>query len=165
MPTMIALDYYHGREAEPFTFYRIPKALFTDQRFRHISAEAKVLYGLFLDRMSLSVKNGWMDAEDRVFIYFTLEDAIKQLCCGHTKAVALFSEVEKVGLIERKKQGQGKPTKIYVKNFITGGEVQTSQKRMLVILIRIILNGTILIYPSAPSRVSGPKGSARRWAG
>ncbi|MFR8557734.1 MAG: replication initiator protein A [Acutalibacteraceae bacterium] len=94
-----------------------------------MSAEAKVLYGLFLDRMSLSVKNGWMDADDRVFIYFTLEDAIKLLCCGHTKAVALFSEVEKVGLIERKKQGQGKPTKIYVKNFATGGEVQTFEKQ------------------------------------
>ena len=85
-----------------------------------------MLYGLFLDRMSLSVKNGWTDAEDRVFIYFTLEDALELLCCGHTKAVALFAEVEKVGLIERKKQGQGKPTKIYVKNFVTGREVQTS---------------------------------------
>lgn len=124
-----ALDYYYGQEAEQYSFYRIPKALFTDERFRRISAEAKVLYGLFLDRMSLSVKNGWMDAENRVFIYFTLEDALELLCCGHTKAVALFAEVEKVGLIERKKQGQGKPTKIYVKNFVTGGEVQTSEKR------------------------------------
>lgn len=124
-----ALDYYYGQEAEQYSFYRIPKALFTDERFRRISAEAKVLYGLLLDRMSLSVKNGWMDAENRVFIYFTLEDALELLCCGHTKAVALFAEVEKVGLIERKKQGQGKPTKIYVKNFVTGGEVQTSEKR------------------------------------
>lgn len=123
------LDYYYGQEAEQYSFYRIPKALFTDERFRRISAEAKVLYGLFLDRMSLSVKNGWTDAENRVFIYFTLEDALELLCCGHTKAVALFSEVEKVGLIERKKQGQGKPAKIYVKNFISGGEVQTSEKR------------------------------------
>lgn len=123
------LDYYYGQEAEQYSFYRIPKALFTDERFRRISAEAKVLYGLFLDRMSLSVKNGWMDAENRVFIYFTLEDALELLCCGHTKAVALFSELEKVGLIERKKQGQGKPAKIYAKNFITGEEVQTSEKR------------------------------------
>lgn len=121
-----ALDYYYGQEAEQYSFYRIPKALFTDQRFRHLGAEAKVLYGLFLDRMSLSVKNGWMDAEDRVFIYFTLEDALELLCCGHNKAVGLFAEVEKAGLIERKKQGQGKPTRIYVKNFTTGAEVQTS---------------------------------------
>ena len=54
-------DYFYGAEAEQFSFYRIPKVLFTEERFRSVSAEAKVLYGLLLDRMSLSCKNGWLD--------------------------------------------------------------------------------------------------------
>ena len=78
------LDYYCGQEANQYSFYRIPKALFTEERFRRILAETKVLYGLRLNRMSLSVKNDWMDAENRVFIYSTLEDTLKLLCCGHT---------------------------------------------------------------------------------
>ena len=71
-----------------------------------------------LDRMGLSIRNGWLDEQERVFIYFTLEEAMDAMCCGHNKAVSLFTELDKVGLIERKKQGQGRPTKIYVKNFI-----------------------------------------------
>lgn len=112
--------YYSKNQAEQFRFYKIPKALFTDQRFRQVSAEAKILYGLMLDRMSLSMKNGWMDQQNRVYIYFTLEDAVELLGCGHGKAVRLFAELDSkkgIGLIERRKQGQGKPAKIYVKSF------------------------------------------------
>ena len=123
------LDYFYGDEAEQYTFYRIPKVLFTDPGYRRISSDAKILYGLMLDRMGLSVRNGWLDDLNRVFIYFTLEDALEYLCCGHTKAVSLFGELDKNGLIERKKQGQGKPTIIYVKNFIRKPEIQTSEKR------------------------------------
>ena len=64
----MTLDYYYGGQAEQFSFYRIPKVLFTDSRFKDISAEAKILYGLLLDRMSLSAKNGWLDQEGRVYI-------------------------------------------------------------------------------------------------
>lgn len=116
------LDYYYGSEAEQFTFYRIPKVLFTEEHFKGITVEAKVLYSLLLDRMSLSFRNGWLDEERRVFIYFTLNDAMNQMCCGRNKAVRLFSDLELIGLIERKKQGQGKPTKIYVKNFLLPSE-------------------------------------------
>ena len=115
---LVKLDYYYGNEAEQYTFYRIPKALFTDEHYTNLSLEAKVLYGLMLDRMALSVRSGWMDNNNRVFIYFTLEEATSMLQCGHTKGVRLFGELEKLGLIERKKQGQGRPAKIYVKNFI-----------------------------------------------
>ena len=69
-------DFYYGKEAEQFNFYRIPKLLFTDSRFSKVSIEAKVLYGLLLDRMSLSVKNGWVDEENRVYIYFKVTDAM-----------------------------------------------------------------------------------------
>ena len=129
MPDQAMLDYFYGDEAEQYTFYRIPKVLFTDPGYRLISSDAKILYGLMLDRMGLSVRNGWLDDLNRVFIYFTLEDALEYLCCGHTKAVSLFGELDKNGLIERKKQGQGKPTIIYVKNFIRKPEIQTSEKR------------------------------------
>ena len=112
-----------------YTFYRIPKVLFTDPGFRRITADAKILYGLMLDRMGLSMRNGWLDEQERVFIYFTLEEAMDAMCCGHNKAVSLFTELDKVGLIERKKQGQGRPTKIYVKNFIRKEEVQTPENR------------------------------------
>lgn len=118
-----ALDYFYGTEAEQYTFYRIPKVLFTDPGFRRITADAKILYGLMLDRMGLSIRNGWLDEQERVFIYFTLEEAMDAMCCGHNKAVSLFTELDKVGLIERKKQGQGRPTKIYVKNFTISGKV------------------------------------------
>ena len=129
MPDSAMLDYFYGDEAEQYTFYRIPKVLFTDPAYRRISSDAIILYGLMLDRMGLSVRNGWLDDCNRVFIYFTLEDALEYLCCGHTKAVSLFGELDKSGLIERKKQGQGKPTKIYVKNFVRKAEVLTSEKR------------------------------------
>ena len=118
----LKLDYYYGGEAEQYNFYRIPKVLFTDSHYSTLSIEAKVLYGLMLDRMSLSVKNAWMDNYGRVYIFFTMEDAISMLDTGHNKAVKLFRELEDIGLIERKKQGQGKPTLIYVKNFIVPPE-------------------------------------------
>lgn len=112
-------DYFYGAESEQFSFYRIPKVLFTEERFRHISAEAKVLYGLLLDRMSLSVKNGWQDAEGRVYIIFTIEEIMTALGCADQKAGKLLYELEsKCSLIERKRQGLGKPNLIYVKNFI-----------------------------------------------
>ena len=120
MPSNLNLDYYYGNEAEQYSFYRIPKALLTDPRYKSVSIEAKVLYGLLLDRMGLSVKNGWMDSEKRVYIYFTQEDAMAFMGCGKDKTTKLFRELDKdgIGLIERKKQGQGRPTRIYVKNFI-----------------------------------------------
>ena len=112
------LDYFYGGESEQYSFYRIPKVLFTAAHYRAVLVEAKVLYGLLLDRMALSARNGWLDEGRRVFIYFTLEDAMAMMGCGHNKAVRLFADLEQIGLIERRKQGQGRPTRIYVKNFI-----------------------------------------------
>ena len=116
----LELDYFYGNEAEQYSFYRIPKTLFTDRRFKSVSMEAKVLYGLMLDRMGLSVRNGWLDKDGKVYIYFTLEDAVEMLGNGKDKVIRLFKELDKpngIGLIERRKQGQGKPTRIYVMNF------------------------------------------------
>lgn len=116
-------DYFYGAESEQFSFYRIPKVLFTEERFKSISAEAKVLYGLLLDRMSLSAKNGWQDKGNRVYIIFTIEDIMEAMGCADQKAGKLLHELEsKCRLIERKRQGLGKPNLIYVKNFVTPSE-------------------------------------------
>ena len=107
------LDYFHGNEASEFRFYRVPKALFGGE----LSLEAATLYSLMLDRVGLSVKNGWLESLGRVFIYFVQKDVQKFLRCGHNRATAFMRELERCGLIERKRQGLGKPAMIYVKNF------------------------------------------------
>lgn len=114
-------DYFYGGQSESFSFYRIPRQLVTGAEFRHLSTDAKLLYGMMLDRMGLSARNGWYDELDRVYIYYTVDEIMEDLCCGHNKAVRLLAEldtVKGVGLIERKKQGQGKPTIIYVRQFV-----------------------------------------------
>lgn len=116
-------DYYYGDESNQFAFYRIPRQLITGEAFKKLSTDAKLLYGLLLDRMGLSAKNGWYDDMGRVFIYYTLDEIQEDLNCGHEKAVRLLAELDTgkkgFGLIERVKQGQGRPTKIYVKRFTT----------------------------------------------
>lgn len=117
----IQFDYFRGMEAEQYSFYRVPKVLFTAECFKSLSCEAKVLYGLMLDRMSLSIKNRWFDEEDRVYIIFTVEEIAELLNCGSQKAVKLMKELDTnqgIGLIEKKRLGLGKPNVIYVKNFM-----------------------------------------------
>ena len=115
--------YFYGNQADAFSYYRIPRALITGREFRHVSTDAKLLYGLLLDRMGLSSRNGWFDSQGRVFIYYTLEEIQEDLNCGRDKAMKLLAELDTprgVGLIERVRQGQGRPTLIYVKQFSTG---------------------------------------------
>ena len=112
-------DYFYGAQADQFSFIRIPTVLFSQEQFKNISPEAKVLYGILLKRMDLSAKNGWFDDQGRVYVICTLEEIMETLNCGNQKAVKLMDELEgKIGLIERKRQGLGKPNLIYVKNFI-----------------------------------------------
>lgn len=113
----MTIDYFYGQAGELFAFYRIPKALFQEPRFQTLSTDAKTLYGILLDRMSLSVKNGWLDEQGRVFIIFTIEDVKRALCCADNKATKLLRELEKFGLIERKRRGLGKPSLVCVKIF------------------------------------------------
>ena len=116
----MTLDYFYGQSGELFSYFRIPKALFQDSRFRHLSTDARTLYGILLDRMSLSVKNGWMDKQGRVYIIYTVREVQESLCCAEHKAVKLFRELEQIDLIERKRRGLGRPSLIYVKDFTTG---------------------------------------------
>ena len=113
-------DYFYGPQADQFNFIRIPAVLFSKEEFKCLSSEAKVLYGILLKRMDLSAKNGWFDERGRVFIICTLEEIMETMNCADNKATKLMNELEeKCGLIERKRQGQGKPNLIYVKNFIS----------------------------------------------
>ena len=121
MRTDCSFDYHYGDEAEQYAFYRIPKILFTHKRFKNLSCEAKVLYGLMLDRMRLSVKNRWLDEQNRVYIIFRIDNIMAALQCAEQKANKLLAELDStkgIGLIERKRQGLGKPNIIYVKNFV-----------------------------------------------
>ncbi len=110
-------DFFYGNEAEQYQFYRVPQALFTNEKFSKISCESKLLYGFLLDRCGLSRKNKWYDEDGKLYVFFKQEEAIEKLNIGKNKAVKIFDELEQTGLIVRKKQGQGKPTKIYVCNF------------------------------------------------
>ena len=125
----MTLDYFYGQAGELFSFFRIPKALFQEQRFQNLSTDAKTLYGILLDRMSLSVKNEWFDKKGRVFIIFTIEDVKRTLRCADNKATRLLRELEGFGLIERKRRGQGKPCLVYVKNFSAESSKESVKNR------------------------------------
>lgn len=132
----MVFDYFYEEQSESYSFYRIPKMLFTEEIFEALSTDAKVLYGLLLDRISLSRENGWMDDAGRVYVYYTIKSVKRSMRCANTKACGLLRELDEFGLIERKKQGLGKPTIIYVKDFtrFRKAELLDSEKQNSVIL-------------------------------
>ena len=121
MEKKMTFNYFYGTEADQFSLYRIPKALFTGSYFKDLSSDAKILYGLMLDRMSLSIKNQWFDDKNRAYIYFSIEDIMELLNCGRNKAIKSIRELDDetgIGLIEKRRQGFGKVNVIYVKTFM-----------------------------------------------
>ena len=116
----MSYNYFYGQSGELFSYFRIPKALFQDRRFRQLSTDARTLYGILLDRMSLSAKNDWLDEQGRVYIVYTVREVQESLCCAEHKAVKLFRELEDIDLIERKRRGLGRPSLVYVKDFSSG---------------------------------------------
>lgn len=132
MEGILKFDYYYGIEAEQYSFYRVPRLLIKDRRFKGLSSDAKLLYGLMLDRMSLSVKNGWFDQENRAYIYYTVENIMEDLGCARATCTKIMAELDTkkgIGLIEKKRQGLGKPDIIYVKNFVMLEEKIDSQNK------------------------------------
>lgn len=130
MNETIQFDYYYGIEAEQFSFYRVPRLLIKDERFKGLSSDVKLLYGLMLDRMSLSMKNGWLDDENRAYIIYTVDAIMEDLGCAKATCVKIMKELDSekgIGLIEKKRRGLGKPDIIYVKNFATMSE-ETAEK-------------------------------------
>ena len=126
-------DYFYGPEdAEQYQFYRIPKLLITSDQFKDVSVEAKLLYGLMLDRLSLSIKNGWFDAFNRAYIIYTIDEVMEDMHCRSQKACKLVAELEKTaGLIKKKRQGLGKPSLIYVLKFSTVSPQNSSESKFL----------------------------------
>ena len=180
-----SFDYYDSRESEQFSFYRIPKALFSDPMFRDLSVEAKLLYGMMLDRMALSKQSGWVDGQGHVYIYFGYSEIQEQIGCGHNKATKLLKELDDFGLIQRKKQGLGKPDVIYVMNFVTGQQelpkedIQTSEKgssgapktgvqdlrkeaSINTDIIKTDMNHTDILYPPPPMKGRSPPDDVTR---
>ena len=121
MSEKIAYSYYTSAQASQNTFYRLPRALYEKECFKCLSNDAKTLYALMLDRMSLSFANDWLDADDKVYVNYSLEDIMETLNCGKTKAVALLKELDSesgIGLIEKKNMGIARASVFYVKNFV-----------------------------------------------
>ncbi len=117
---MADFSYYYGDDAEQFNFFRLPKLLVRDKRFDGLSSEAKILYGVLLDRMALSAQNGWLDDDNRLYIIYTTREVMREFGCSERKAITLMGELDTrkgIGLIEKRRQGLGKPNIIYVKNF------------------------------------------------
>lgn len=127
----LKFDYYYGIEAEQFSFYRVPRLLIKDERFKGLSSDAKLLYGLMLDRMALSMKNGWLDDENRAYIIYAVENIMEDLGCSKPTCIKIIKELDSdngIGLIEKKRRGLGKPDIIYVKNFASVPEKGDAEK-------------------------------------
>lgn len=120
-------DYFFEEQSSQYAFYRIPKTLIVEDYFQELSTNAKLLYGLLLDRVSLSSNSGWFDDMGRIYIIYTIKSIQRDLHCGDKKAVRLLKELNDWGLIEKVVQGQGKPTLIYVKNFYKPKSKQLSK--------------------------------------
>ena len=110
-------DYYSIQDVKLFNYFMIPKELIRDKTFAALSTDAKLLYGIMMERLTLSQKNGWMDEKGRVYIIYTIDTLMDDMNCKNTKAFKLMKELESFRLIERKRQGLSKPNLIYVKNF------------------------------------------------
>ena len=122
-------DYFIERDAIEYAFYRVPKALIQEPLYRSVSTHAKLLYGLLLDRMDLSMKKRWLDELGRVYLFYKIEAIQADLCCCKEKACKLLCELESAGLIEKKRQGRGNPSRIYVRHFSKKSEKPTSKGR------------------------------------
>lgn len=123
-------EYYYGIESEQYSFYRVPKLLIKDKRFKKLNSDDILLYGLMLDRMSMSMKSGWLDEEGRAYIYYTVENIMEDMDCSRATCVKMMTRLKDIGLIEKKRQGQGRPDIIYVKNFVAvKEEPQVSKKK------------------------------------
>ena len=111
------MNYFYGAQADQYNFIKIPKELVVGEGFSSLSVQAKILYGMLLDRMGMSYKNKWLDEENRVYIVYSLDDIQSDMTVSKHKAIDCLSELEDVGLIVRRKRGKGLPNQIYVKNF------------------------------------------------
>lgn len=117
MALKINTDYFYRSEAGQFSFIKIPKQLVTGEDFSSLSISAKILYGVLLDRMAIASKNQWIDDEGRVYIQYQLSEIQEDMNISKRKAGECLNELQDIGLILKRKGGNGYPSRIYVKNF------------------------------------------------
>ena len=122
------MKYYTKNDTEQFAFIKTPRFLFQDSKYITLSAMAKLMYGLILDRLSVSRKNNWIDRDGCVYIIYTVEETAKVLNCSEDTATKVLKELsdEGAGLITRKRRGQGKPSLIYVYNIPDENNVKST---------------------------------------
>jgi hypothetical protein len=115
--SVISFAHFKSGENEKFNFLQLPLLLIKDDMFNKISSDAKVLYSLLLNRTHLSVKNGWVDDNNNIFIIYTIEQIMEDLNCWEPKAIKAMKELKEIGLVKSVRQGLGKPNITYVMNF------------------------------------------------
>ncbi len=108
--------YIHQQEKNQ-SFTQLPNFLFEAPTYQPLSSEAKLLYAFILRRTDLSRKNGWADEYGRVYLYYPINEVVELLHCGRQKAVNTLRELQYAELIDIKKQGCGKPNRIYPKSY------------------------------------------------
>lgn len=123
---MMEFSYYYGNQADQFSFIRIPRVLLVDQLFSPLSIQSKILYGVLLDRMGISMRNGWFDELNRVYIIYQISEIQEDLGFSKKKAIDYLTELEQFGLVEKKRRGRGLPSILYVKSFMTREAISRS---------------------------------------
>ena len=111
-------SYIDRKEAEQYSFIRIPKALMTEEIFIPLSSQSKIIYGLLIDRMSDSVKNKWQDDKGRIYVIYPVSEIQQDMQLSRKKVIECLAELETLGLIEKRKRGRGLPSILYVQNFV-----------------------------------------------
>ncbi len=114
----MALAYYYKHEANQFSFIRIPKLMMTEELFASLSLQAKILYGLMLDRVGMARKNGWIDEAGRAYVIYPISEIQQDMNISKGTSINCIKELEDIGLVEKKMMGQGRPNCLYVKNFV-----------------------------------------------
>lgn len=113
------LPYLKAASARTFSFYQIPKILIDNEAFSSLDGWALILYGIMLNRASLSAENSkeFTDENGNLYIIYTVEEAMQQCKKGNKFIIKTLNQLEDTGLIERKRRGLGKPSITYVKDF------------------------------------------------
>lgn len=100
-------NYYYGNQADQFSFIRIPRVLLVDPLFESLTIQAKLLYGVLLDRMGISMRNGWFDEQNRVYIIYQISEIQEDLGFSKKKAIDYLTELEHFGLVEKREEVAG----------------------------------------------------------
>lgn len=135
-------SYYYGNQADQFSFIRIPRVLLVDPLFAPLTIQSKLLYGVLLDRMGISMRNGWFDELNRVYIIYQISEIQEDLGFSKKKSIDYLTELEVFGLVEKKRRGRGLPSILYIKSFMSSQAAMVVPKATMVSEVRSAGNDT-----------------------